>query len=99
MEGPNSIALENKSGNIFFTDSGPFGENLVANGKGSVFIIDMQQQSIRPLALRCLQSPTGLAFSKDEKVLFVAETGLNRILRFYESKEGVYYMRYIHRLI
>ncbi len=25
LEGPNSIALENKSGNIFFTDSGPFG--------------------------------------------------------------------------
>ena len=43
----------------------------------------MQQQSIRPLALRCLQSPSGLAFANDEKVLFVAETGLNRILRFY----------------
>jgi hypothetical protein len=32
----------------------------------------MQQQSIRPLALRCLQSPSGLAFSQDEKVIFVA---------------------------
>jgi len=25
LEGPNSIALSNKNGNIFFTDSGPFG--------------------------------------------------------------------------
>lgn len=65
LEGPNSIALENKSGNIFFTDSGPFGENVPVNSKGSVFIIDMQQQSIRPLALRCLQNPSGLAFSHD----------------------------------
>ena len=72
LEGPNSIALSNKSGNIFFTDSGPFGENVPVNSKGSVFIIDMQQQSIRPLALRCLQSPSGLAFSHDEKVLFVS---------------------------
>lgn len=65
LEGPHSIILSNKTGNIFFTDSGPFGESTVPNGKGSVFIIDMQQQSIRPLALRCLQSPSGLAFHND----------------------------------
>jgi sugar lactone lactonase YvrE len=72
LEGPNSIILSNKTGNIFFTDSGPFGENVAPNGKGSVFVIDMQQQSIRPLALRCLQGPSGLAFANDEKVIFVA---------------------------
>lgn len=65
LEGPNSIALANKDGNIFFTDSGAFGENMGNNSRGSVFIIDMQQQSIRPLALRCLQSPGGLAFSRN----------------------------------
>ncbi len=43
----------------------------------------MQQQSIRPIILRCLAAPSGLAFSNDEKVLYVAETGKNRILRFY----------------
>jgi len=43
----------------------------------------MQQQSIRSLALRCLSSPTGLTFGRDEKLLYVSETGRNRILRFY----------------
>lgn len=56
-------------------------------------MIDMQQQSIRSIALRCLSAPTGLAFSQDERIIYVAETGRNRILRFYESKEGIYYMR------
>ena len=75
--------ISKKNGNIFFTDSGAFGENLIPNSRGSVFIIDMSQESIRPLALRCLNCPSGLGFSNDEKVLYVAETGKNRIVRFY----------------
>lgn len=59
----------------------------------------MQQQSIRSIALRCLSAPTGLAFSEDEKIIYVSETGKNRILRFYESKEGIYYMRYFYRYL
>lgn len=46
----------------------------------------MQQQSIRPIALRCLCGPSGLAFGNEEKVLYVSETGKNRLLRFYESQ-------------
>lgn len=84
LEGPNSIVLSNKTGNVFFTDSGPFGETSLPNNKGSVFVIDMQQQSIRPIILRCLASPSGLAFNNsEENILYVSETGKNRILRFY----------------
>ncbi len=85
MEGPSSIIVSNKTGNIFFTDSGPFGDNISNSKKGSVFLIDMQLQSIRPLALRCLASPNGLAFGKNEKVIYIAETGLNRIVRLFQS--------------
>ena len=49
----------------------------------SLFVIDMQQQSIRPLLLRCLTGPSGLAFSHDERIIYLAETGKNRILRLY----------------
>lgn len=66
LEGPHSIILSNKTGNVFFTDSGPFGETSIPNNKGSVFMIDMQQQSIRPIILRCLSSPSGLAFSNSD---------------------------------
>ena len=95
--GPHSLILRNNTGNIFFTDCGAFGENSPANSQGSLFVIDMQQQSIRSLALRCLSAPTGLAFGKDEKLLYVCETGKNRILRFYESKEGIYYLSVFHQ--
>ena len=57
---------------MFFTDSGSFGENHIPNSKGSLFVIDMQQQSIRPLLLRCLTGPSGLAFSHDERIIYVA---------------------------
>jgi sugar lactone lactonase YvrE len=63
--GPHSLALSNLTGNVFFTDCGAFGENSPSNAQGSLFVIDMQQQSIRSLALRCLSAPTGLAFGKD----------------------------------
>lgn len=93
LVGPHSLIVSNHSGNIFFTDCGAFGDNQPPNPHGSLFVIDMQQQSIRSIALRSLSSPTGLAFSHDEKLIYISETGKNRILRFYESKEGIYYMR------
>lgn len=92
--GPHSLLVSNSTGNIFFSDCGPFAETAASSAQGSLFVIDMQQQSIRSLALRCLSSPTGLAFANEERIIYLSETGRNRILRFYESKEGIYYMRY-----
>ena len=63
--GPHSLVLSDLTGNVFFTDCGPFGENTASNPRGSLFVIDMQQQSIRAIALRCLSAPTGLAFGRD----------------------------------
>lgn len=37
--------------------------------KGSVFMIDLEDKFIRPLALNCLAYPSGLALSVDEKIL------------------------------
>jgi sugar lactone lactonase YvrE len=48
-------------------------------------MIDIEGESIRPLSLRCLAQPSGLALSANEKVLYVSETGENRILRYYQS--------------
>jgi len=64
--------VSNNTGNIFFTDCGAFAENASSNSNGSLFVIDMQQQSIRSIALRCLSSPTGLAFNEDEKLIYVS---------------------------
>jgi sugar lactone lactonase YvrE len=45
-------------------------------------MIDLDENIIRPLALSCLAYPSGLALSTDEKILYVCETGRNRLLRF-----------------
>ncbi len=47
---------------------------------------------VRPLAFRCLSYPTGLALTEDEKTLFVSETGNNRLLRFYQTEQGIFYL-------
>lgn len=62
---------------IYFTDAGPFGETSLENpkvnqciilyAKGSLFLIDLGEMIIRPLALNCLAYPTGLALSNNEK--------------------------------
>jgi sugar lactone lactonase YvrE len=45
--------------------------------KGSVFMIDLEEMNIRPLALNCLAYPSGLALSVDQKILYVCETYRN----------------------
>jgi sugar lactone lactonase YvrE len=85
LEGPHSLIVCKINGNVYFTDSGAFGDSMPANNRGSLFLIDMEHQSIRAIALRNLILPTGLAFSNDERVIYVSETGRNRILRFYQS--------------
>jgi len=45
-------------------------------------MIDLELSLVRPLAHNCLSFPSGIALSKNEKVIYVSETAKNRILRF-----------------
>lgn len=83
--GPNSMAL---SDCLYFTDSGPLGESTLSSPSGSVFAVDLDQMTLKPLAYRCLAHPSGIAVSNDGKIVFVAETLQNRILRFSQSQSG-----------
>ena len=67
---------------LYFTDSGAWGETSIENPKGSVFAYDIQLDFVRPLALNCLAYPTGMALTNNDNILYVCETGKNRILRF-----------------
>ena len=89
--GPNQLILSQSLNSIFFTDSGPFGETTIDNSKGSVYVIDLEGQVIKPLAFNCLAYPSGLVLSNDDKVLYVCETCRNRVLRFVLTNEGVFY--------
>ena len=89
--GPNSLLVSHEHGMLFFTDSGPFGHTGLHNQKGGVFGIDLELNELRPLMTGCMAYPYGIALGVDEKRIYIAETGKNRIIRFVQSADGVYH--------
>lgn len=64
------IALaEDEQGGLYITDS----------TSGTVFRYDLVQRTVTPF-LRELDRPTGMAYNRVNKLLYVAETGLGRII-------------------
>ena len=92
LVGPNSIVYAS-NGNVFFTDSGPFGETGFHNPKGSLFMIGNGggTQMLRPISLENLMGPSGVAVSPDGRFVYVAETMQNRVLRYFQKPDGVYH--------
>jgi len=95
--GPHSLVISNSKNCLFFTDSGPFETTSLEKPKGSVYIIELDAQIIRPLAYKCLAYPTGLALSLNEKNIYVCETCSNRLLRFSLNSKGVYHFSVFHQ--
>lgn len=91
LKGPNGIALID--GDVFFTDSGPFGETGLHAPLGSLFVISNSPsgQILKPISLNNLAYPAGIVVTKDKKFIYVAETMQNRVLRFFQRPAGVYH--------
>ena len=70
LKGPSSITVD-KSGNIYFTDSGPLGETGLGSPSGSVFCIANSPggQILKPISLSNLAYPCGIATSPDGKFM------------------------------
>ncbi|KAL0486824.1 beta-lactamase domain-containing proteinonase [Acrasis kona] len=94
LRGPNQLVFD-KNGVMFFTDSGHIGETSIQNPKGSVFCLNGDQ--IQPLAYECLAYPSGIALSPKEDIVYVAETMMNRVLRFVQKPAGVYHCSVFHQ--
>jgi sugar lactone lactonase YvrE len=69
LKGPNSIAIVD--GDIFFTDSGAFGETGIHSPTGSIFTISNSPngQILKPISLGTLAYPSGIAVSRDKKFM------------------------------
>lgn len=69
LRGPNSINITN--GDIFFTDSGSFGDTGLHSRAGSLFTISNSPsgQILKPIALESLAYPAGLAVTSDGKFM------------------------------
>ena len=96
LKGPNSMVLSDKNNCLFFTDSGPLGETSIESPTGSLFAIDLSVSMLKPIIDSKLAHPCGLALSIDENMIFVAETGMNRILRVVCHSSGVYHTSVFH---
>jgi len=94
--GPNSLAFDDE-GNLFFTDSGPMGETSLEKPKGSVFVVEQTNLLLKPLALECMAHPSGIAVSPDGRIVYVAETMANRIVRFVKQRHGVFLSSVFHQ--
>jgi sugar lactone lactonase YvrE len=94
LKGPNSIVVDSK-GTIYFTDSGPMGETGIHNPTGSLYMISSSASGggnmLQPISFENLASPAGIALSPNGKLVYVAETMTNRVLRFFQQPEGVFH--------
>ena len=90
--GPNCLALNEHNNYLYFTDSGPLGETSMASPLGNIFACDLDLLVLKPIALKCLAYPNGIAISHDGKCIYVAETSLNRVLRIVQSPPGVHHL-------
>ena len=86
------MALNESTKCLYFTDSGPLGETSIANPTGSIFAADLELLVLKPIALRCLAFPSGIAITNDGKHIYVAETNLNRVLRISQNPPGVHHI-------
>jgi sugar lactone lactonase YvrE len=96
-QGPRALLFD-AAGSLFFTDAGPEGDTGLHNRAGSVFVIVGEGASrlLRPVALRCLANPTGIALSASGSAVFVAEAAENRVLRYTQRPPGVWHGAVFH---
>ena len=93
------MILSEKNNSLFFTDSGPLGETSMESPGGSIFAIDLSVSMLKPIIDGKLAHPSGIALSNDEaeRMIYVSETGLNRVLRIVCHSSGVYHTSVYHQ--
>uniref|UniRef100_A0A7S3IZL9 SMP-30/Gluconolactonase/LRE-like region domain-containing protein n=1 Tax=Strombidium inclinatum TaxID=197538 RepID=A0A7S3IZL9_9SPIT len=91
------MILSEKNNSLFFTDSGPMGDTSIEAPLGSIFAIDLSVSMLKPIIDSKLAHPSGIALSNDEAMIYVAETGMNRILRIVCHSSGAYHTSVFHQ--
>lgn len=82
---PNDLAVS-KAGHVYFTDPGPALQPGQTPGPTAVYWLDAKGEA-HPIA-RDIRRPNGIALSPDEKTLYVANTGGERLVAFTVRADG-----------
>lgn len=98
FKGPHTAVFDS-TGQLYFTDPGPYGETGLHNPKGSCYLVTggAGQRILRPIASESLAYPSGLALNPSETAVYVAEQSANRLLRFLQKPAGVYHATVFHQ--
>jgi len=89
LNGP-SCLIQLPNDNLVFTDSNP----KVANSGKLLLVLSNVLFPIYPVNL---DRPTGVAASEFGDLLFVCETGANRLLRYHQKPRGVFHQTTFHQ--
>ena len=76
-----------KNGGIYFTDSGP-GADVKAEPRTGVYYISPEGKTKRVVGINEITRPNGIQLSRDEKTLYVANTGGEHVLSFPIKADG-----------
>mgnify|MGYP001827333231 FL=1 len=82
FQGPNDFVVDKKGG-VYFTASGPWESDPIV---GKIFYMDPKGE-IRQVA-DDLHYANGIALSKDDKTLFLAESEASRVVQFKVQQDG-----------
>eukprot|EP01063_Lacrimia_lanifica_P028828 TRINITY_DN4287_c0_g1_i1.p1 TRINITY_DN4287_c0_g1~~TRINITY_DN4287_c0_g1_i1.p1 ORF type:complete len:279 (+),score=99.82 TRINITY_DN4287_c0_g1_i1:60-896(+) len=96
LVGPSGVHIAARSGAIFISDGGTFGDTGLASPRGRVLYFDPATQTLQTIATG-LAYPTGLCTSPDGEVLYVCETAQNRILRFVQRPKNAWHGSVFHQ--
>ncbi len=91
LKGPTSLCFNKEDNILYMTDAGNFMSASLYPANGSVFIIDLDSKIMRPIMYNCLSFPADVTYDCIRKVVYVAETFANRVIRLVQNPDGVYH--------
>jgi gluconolactonase len=84
LNSPNDVAVKS-DGTLWFTDPTYGGHKDLEIGSRSVYRFDPKTKQLTAV-VKDFDQPNGLAFSPDEKLLYVADSGKGKHIRVFEVK-------------
>ena len=88
--GISSLYYNQKENIIYFADSGKFEYGQCYPENCSLFSLDLDSKTIKPILYECLSHVNDLVYDYNTKTLYICETFANRVTRVKISLSGVY---------
>lgn len=96
LKGPTSLSYNPEDNSIIFCDGGYFESTSLSTPTGSVYHVDLTEQTKTPILDKCLAYPSDIFYDGILGIGYIAETFSNRILRITENPQGTFHTSVFH---